>query len=147
MIKLKFVLCTDSSEWGAAKHFRQKYFFDPNNIDDPYTWTFNHPQHKHFALYQGTEIIGYAHIQLWPDRRAAMWIIVIEEAKRNNNFGGKFLALCEKWLKGKGYKSIHAESRPTSLRFYIKNGYTQMPFNDPEGHESHPQDIAVGKRL
>lgn len=145
--KHRFVLCTHALEWEAAKRFRQKYFFGPYGVDDPYTWTFNHPQHKHFALYQGTEIIGYAHIQLWPHKRAAMRIIVIDETKRNNNFGGKFLALCERWLKSEGYKSIHAESRPTSLRFYTKNGYAQMPFNDPEGHESDPQDIAVSKQL
>ena len=97
--KHRFVLCTHYSEWDAAKHLRNKYFFEPHNIEDPYTWTFNHPQHKHLVLYQGTEIIGYAHIQLWADERAAMRIIVIDEAKRNNHFGRKFLHLCEKWLK------------------------------------------------
>jgi len=145
--KHRFVLCTHHSEWNAAKYFRQKYFFAPHNIDDPYTWTFNHPQHKHLVLYQGAEIIGYAHIQLWPDKRAAIRIIVIDEAKRNNNFGGKFLALCERWLKCQGYKSIHAESTPTALAFYRKNGYIEMPFNDPDGYEGGVDDIAVGKQL
>src|SRR4051812_13064440 len=98
--------CSTDAEWASAKNFRQKYFFDPQNINDPYTWTFNHPQHKHFVLYQGTEIIGYAHIQLWSDARAAIRIIVIDEAKRNNNFGSQFLVLCESRLKTEGYKSI-----------------------------------------
>jgi len=145
--KYRFVLCTHYSEWNTVKHFRNKYFFGPHNIDDPYTWTFDHRQHKHFVLYQGTEIIGYAHIQLWPNERAAIRIIVIDEAKRNNNFGGKLLHLCEKWLKSQGYKSIHTESRPTALAFYKKNGYIDMPFNDPDGHEGGPEDIAVGKLL
>ena len=143
----RFVLCTHYSEWDAAKNFRQKYFFDPNNVDDPYTWTFNHPQHKHLVLYQGTEIIGYVHIQLWPDKRAAMRIIVIDEGKRNNNFGGKFLQLCEKWLKSEGYKSVHVESRPASVEFYRKNGYIDIPFDDPDGYEGGPEDIALGKML
>lgn len=143
----RFVLCTHYSEWNAAKNFRQKYFFDPNNVDDPYTWTFNHPQHKHLVLYQGTEIIGYAHIQLWSDKRAAMRIIVIDEAKRNNHFGGNFLQLCEKWLKGQGYKSIHIESRPAALEFYRKNGYIDIPFDDPDGYEGGQEDIALGKIL
>jgi len=143
----RFVLCTHTAEWDAAKHFRSYYFFGPNNVDDPYTWTFNHPQHKHLVLYKACKIIGYAHIQLWADQRAAMRIIVIDEAKRNNNFGRKFLQLCEKWLKSLGVKSIHAESRQTSLKFYLKNGYTKMPFNDPESHESDPNDIPVGKEL
>lgn len=58
-----------------------------------------------------------------------------------------FLALIEKWLKRLGIKSIHAESRQNSLRFYLKNGYANMPFDDPENHASDPQDVAVGKVL
>jgi GrpB-like predicted nucleotidyltransferase (UPF0157 family) len=143
--RLRMLKCNDETEWGAAKHFRQKYFFSPHGIDDPYTWTFNHPEHAHLILYQGTEIIGYAHIQFWPANRAAMRIIVIEEGKRNSRAGSAFLGWCEKWLKSMGINSLHAESRPTSLGFYTKNGYVEMPFNDPEGYESDPQDIAVGK--
>lgn len=144
---LKMTPCSDEKEWLSAKNFRNKYFFGPHNIEDPYTWTFNHTSHQHFVLYQGQEIIGYTHIQLWPDQRAAMRIIVIDETKRSNHFGGQFLALCEEWLKNQGYKSLHAESRASSLRFYKKNGYIEMPFNDPDGYESSDEDIAVGKVL
>ena len=52
-------------EWACVKHFRDTYFFGPHGIDDPYTWTFDHSEHAHLILYQGTEIIGYAHIQFW----------------------------------------------------------------------------------
>lgn len=38
-------------------------------------------------------------------------------------------------------------SRKSSLIFYLKNGYTEMPFNDPEDHESDPNDVPVGKIL
>ncbi|MBA2628467.1 MAG: GNAT family N-acetyltransferase, partial [Rickettsiaceae bacterium] len=106
---------------------------------------FNHSEHVHLVLYQGTEIIGYAHIQFWSDHRAALRIIVIDEDKRNKNAGSKFLALSEKWLKSLGVKSIHAESRQASLVFYLKNGYTEMSFNDPEEHEPDPHDIPVAK--
>jgi GrpB-like predicted nucleotidyltransferase (UPF0157 family)/GNAT superfamily N-acetyltransferase len=145
--RLRMLKCNDQMEWNAAKYFRDTYFFSPLGIDDPYTWTFNHPEHAHLVLYQGTEIIGYAHIQFWPEDRAAIRILVIDEAKRNKKAGSVFLSLCEKWLKVSGVKSIHAESRPTSLGFYVKNGYIEMPFNDGDGHESDPQDIAVGKIL
>ena len=145
--KHRFVLCTHHSEWAAAKHFRDTYFFGPHGIEDPYTWTFNHEKHAHLVLYQGTEIIGYAHIQFWPDQRAAIRIIAVDENKQNQNSGSKFLALIEKWLKSFGVKSIHAESRQSSLRFYLKNGYTNMPFDDPENHESDPNDVPVGKLL
>ena len=143
--KYRFVLCTTTSERAAAKHFRDTYFFGPHGIEDPYTWTFNHEEHAHLVLYQGTEIVAYAHIQFWPYSRAAIRIIATDENKRNQNFGSRFLTLIEKWLKSLGFKSIHAESRQSSLRFYLKNGYCSMPFDDPEGHKSDPNDVPVGK--
>lgn len=145
--KIRMLKCNDATEWSAAKHFRMHYFFGPYGIDDPYLWTFNHEEHAHLVLYQGTEIIGYAHIQFWPENRAAMRIIVISENKRHQNFGNQFLAFIEKWLKSIGVKSIHAESRPSSLKFYLSNGYTEMPFSDPAGDECGPPDVPVGKVL
>ena len=145
--KHRFVLCTHTVEWNSARHFRDKYFFGPHGIQDPYTWTFNHSEHAHLMFYQGIEIIGYSHIQFWSNHRAAIRIIAVEEDKRNQNAGSKFLALSEKWLKCLGIKSIHAESRQTSLRFYLQNGYTDMPFDDPDNHEFNPHDIPVGKIL
>ncbi len=139
--------CKDDTEWVAAKHYRNTYFFIPIGIEDPYTWTFTHKDYFHFVLYQSVDIIGYASIQFWPDQRAAIRIIAIEENKRNQNSGSVFLALIENWLKSLGVKSIHAESRQSSLRFYLKNGYTEMPFNDPENQEFDPNDVPVGKEL
>jgi GNAT superfamily N-acetyltransferase len=134
-------------EWKAARYFRDKYFFGPNGIEDPYTWTFQHDEHVHFILYQDADIIGYAHIQRWPEHRVALRIIVIDKHQRNNNSGSVLLQFIEKWLKTLGIKSIHTESRKSSLGFYLKNGYIDMPFDDPEGHESHPDDIPLGKVL
>ena len=135
------------TEWATAKHFRETYFFGPHGIKDPYTSTFNHENHAHLILYQGIEIVAYAHIQLWPDKRAIIRIIAVDEHKRNQHSGSVFLALIEKWLISLGVKSIHAQSRKSSLQFYLKNGYTNMPFNDPENHESDPNDVSVGKLL
>ncbi len=144
---LRVVKALTPREWAAVKHLRMTEFFGPYGIDDPYTWTFQHDEHVHLVLYAGAEIIGYAHIQYWPERRAAIRIIVVDEKARNHNAGSQFLVVIERWLKNSGTKSIHAESRPSSLNFYRKNAYTEMPFNDPEGHETDPHDIAVGKLL
>lgn len=145
--RLRFMRCTHHAEWDAAKNFRQKYFFDKVPVVDPYTWTFNHPEHVHFILYKGTNIIGYAHIQLWPKNKAAIRIIVIEDISRGHGFGAEFLHLIEKWLKEQGYNSIHTESTPEARSFYQKQGYVAMPFNDPEGRASDPRDISMGKML
>lgn len=111
------------------------------------TGPFEHGTHLHFVLYQGTEIIGYAHLQLWPDARVVMRILVVDAAKRNHRYGQHFLLLCERWLKEQGYKSLHVEVSPKALEFYQKNGYSKMSFNDPHGYEGDPQDTALGKIL
>ena len=144
---LNINICMHDLEWECAKNFRQKYFFDKVPISDPYIWTFNHPEHAHLALYLGSKIIGYAHIQFWKDMRAAMRIIVIDEAFRNKKYGNKFLSFIEKWLKTKAYDSLHTQSSPEAYRFYKKHGYIEMDFNDPDMYESDPHDIEMGKIL
>jgi len=144
---IQMLKCINEKEWGNARYFRNKYFFGPYGIKDPYEWTFSHGSHAHFVLYEENEIIGYTHIQLWLDKRAAIRIIIVEENKRKQKAGSLCLNLIEVWLKSLGIKSIHVESRQASLSFYLKNGYTEMPFDDPEGHESDPSDIPVGKVL
>lgn len=145
--RIRMMHCTHYAEWDAAKRFRNKYFFDPLSISDPYTWTFNHPEHAHFILYKGIEIVGYAQIQFWPDQRAALRIIAIDENHRQQGLGSQFLHMCEQWLKKQGFKSIHDEARQSAVNFYRKNGYTEMPFNDPTGEPPSPHDLAMGKIL
>ncbi len=145
--RIRIMKCIHYVEWETAKRLRNKYFFDPLSISDPYTWTFDHPEHVHFILYQGVEIIGYAHIQFWPDQRAALRIIVIDDDYRQHGLGSQFLQLCEQWLKKQGIKTIHDEARPNVVSFYRKNGYTEMPFEDPSGEPPSSQDIAMGKNL
>lgn len=145
--RIRFVKCAHYNEIQAAKYFRQKYFFDNVPIKDPYTWTFNHPDHVHFILYQGALIIGYGHIRLCSNASSVLRIIVIDQEKRNQGFGGYFLQLIEKWLKNQNYRIIHAHSSPKAIEFYKKYNYYKMPFNDPDGYESYPVDIPVGKNL
>lgn len=145
--QLSFSLCASDKEWQTAKTYRNKYFFGKVGVEDPYLSTFNHKDHLHFVLYNGTSIIGYAHIQLWPEHRAGMRIIVINEDARNQGFGRWFMKKIETDLGNRGFVSLHAESNPGALNFYTSNGYTFMPFNDPFGDECGPPDVPVGKRL
>jgi len=92
-------------------------------------------------------MIGYAHIQFWPDHRAALRIFVVDEPYRHHGVGSQFLQLCERWLKKHGIHSLHDEARPDSVKFYRKNGYVEMPFEDPGGGPPSLQDVAMGKNL
>jgi GrpB-like predicted nucleotidyltransferase (UPF0157 family)/GNAT superfamily N-acetyltransferase len=144
---IRVVQALTDREWHAVRLFRQKYFFDKVPISDPYTWTFKHADHVHFVLYKGSKIVGYAHIQLWPEKISALRIIVIDEGYRNSGTGSDFLKICERWLKEQGIKALHIQSSPEAYRFYCKHAYIQMPFNDPDGYEGDPRDIEIGKNL
>lgn len=145
--RTRLMHCLHDYEWEMAKAFRQRYFFDKVPVADPYTWTFDHPSHVHFVFSRGVDIIGYAHIQKWKDARAALRIIVIDVAARRQGVGAEFLGLCEKWLRAQGVETLHVESSPEAHSFYTKHGYTDMPFNDPDGYEDSPQNVALGKAL
>lgn len=135
--------CMHDQEWSAAKDFRAQFF----KTDDPYTWTFDHKDHHHIVLYKGIDIVGYSHVQLWADKRAALRIITIDSSNRGQGYGSKFLQLIEKWLALHDYKSIHTQSAPHAVNFYKKSNYMPMPFNDPDSYESSPHDIPLGKLL
>lgn len=144
---LTMVQAFTDREWSAVKSMRQRCFFDRVDLQDPYTWTFEDDKHFHIVLMKGCEIIGYAHLQFWPDNRAALRIIVIEEAYRGKGVGGEFLKKLERWLSHQNIKSLHTQSSKEAYAFYKKLGYVEMPFNDPDGYESDPQDIDMGKIL
>ncbi len=141
----RIVKALTDREWNAVRAFRNKYFF--KSKEDPYTWTFTHKDHIHFVFYKNAEIIGYAHLQLWPESRAALRIIAIDEQHRNLGFGGQFLRLCERWLYHQGIKELLIQSSPEAYKFYRQHGYREMPFNDPDGYEGDPRDIEIGKCL
>lgn len=145
--ELRLAHASIEEEWDKVKHLRHKYFFGRVPIDDPYIWTFKHPEHQHFILYKGDEIIGYAHIQLWPENRAALRIMVVMEPYRNKGIGSEFLKRCEHALRQLKVKKLLAQSTPEAYQFYCNNGYSKMPFNDPDGYKTDPRDMEVGKIL
>lgn len=144
---MKVATMSTLEEREAATSMRQKYFFDRVPIKDPYLWTFTHQEHLHFILYRANEIVGYAHIQLWPNHRAAIRIIVIEEQVRGQGMGKYLMNYCEKNLKEQGITLLQTEASPNAYSFYKKRGYIEMPFDNPEGESTHPDDRAMGKYL
>lgn len=140
-------ICATSQEKESALAFRQRSFFDERKIKDPYVWTFDHKDHHHFALYRKRHIIGYAHIQFWPNHRAALRIIVIDEKEQGKGYGSYLMKFCEQTLKEKGIKVLQTEASPNAVAFYQRLGYLEMPFEDPDGHPSDASDLPMGKKL
>ncbi len=140
----RMVQALTDREWAAVRAIRLKTFFKSNT--DPYSWTFKHKDHVHFVFYRNADIAGYVHLQLTPGR-AAMRIIVIDEAYRNQGLGSLLLGLCERWLLQQGYKKLVVQSSPEAYPFYRKHGYVEMPFEDPHGYPTDKRDIEIGKNL
>jgi len=140
-------LCTSSEDNTSAKSFRQKHFFDERGIQDPYAWTLGHREYDHYLLEKEGNIIGYANIQHWPGKRAALRIIVIAKSEQKKGYGSYLMQTCEQMEKAKGTKILQTEAHPSAVKFYQHLGYVEMPFDDPEGTPTHEDDTAMGKRL
>jgi GNAT superfamily N-acetyltransferase len=140
-------ICHSDEAWQAARALRQKTFFDRLAVEDPYLWTFQHPDHQHFVLRTSNEFIGYAHLQLWPNQRAALRIIVIDEQFRRQGYGEALVAYCEQCLLAKGVKRLETAASPSAVNFYRKLGFHDMEWDDPEHHPTDPTDTPLGKEL
>lgn len=140
-------LISSEKEKKAALNFRQKHFFDQRGFKDPYAWTLDQKDHLHWLLYDGDKVIGYAHVQIWPEHRAALRIIVIDEQKRGSGMGKYLMDCCERELRKQGISLLQTEASPNAYLFYKKLGYIEIPFNNPDGEPTHPDDRAMGKYL
>src|SRR5579871_3534283 len=146
-IHLQIRPMSSPKEKKEALDFRQKHFFDRLGIQDPYRWALDEKDHLHWLLYDGGNVIGYAHVQIWPDHRAALRIIVIDEQMRGHGMGKYLMDCCEHTLKEQGILLFQTEASPNAYLFYKKLGYIEMPFNNPDGEPTHPDDRAMGKYL
>ncbi len=145
MHNLQVRLISSEKEKKEALDFRQKHFFNKLKIQDPYRWALNQEGHLHWLLYEGDRVIGYAHVQMWPEHRAALRIIVIDELRRGNGMGKYLMGCCELALKEQGVTLLQTEASPSAYPFYKKLGYIEMPFHNPDGEPTHPDDRAMGK--
>ncbi|CAN5271606.1 GNAT family N-acetyltransferase [soil metagenome] len=144
---IRIVKAFTEKEWDTIKAFRKKYFFDKLQIPDPYTHTFNDPNHVHIVVCQKVDIIGYAHIQFCSDDKAVIRFILIDENKRNQNFGSQLLIFIEKWLKSRECKGIYSEPSPETLQFYKQYGFIDMPYDEDNSYQSTSRNTLIGKLL
>ena len=144
---LQIRLMSSEKEKQEALDFRQKHFFDRLGFQDPYAWALEQKDHLHWLLYDHDRVIGYAHVQIWPNHRAALRIIVIDEQVRGQGMGKYLMQACEQALKEQGVTLLQTEASLNAYLFYKSLGYIEMPFNNPDGEPTHPNDRAMGKYL
>jgi GrpB-like predicted nucleotidyltransferase (UPF0157 family) len=99
--RLRVLKCATEDEWEAAKDFRERYFnrigtgdsIDENFYDDP--------NHEHFMLYRGVEIIGYSDLHIISPSEVKTCIF--ENSDPNAAFHLK--DVIKEWTQVHGYKS------------------------------------------
>lgn len=97
--QLRLATCLHDTDIEAIKNYRNNHF---SSSIDPHPNCFHHKDHKHFILYKGTDIIGYAHIQLLPEEKAILHFMIVDD----ESYKSKFMKLIEKWAKLESYDSL-----------------------------------------
>ena len=144
--KIRLMHCAHPHEWQQAKQFRKNYFAKKDILFDPLTWTFNHPEHIHFCFYQGPNIIGYGHLQLFPEKTAVLHIMEFDI--HCHNLRGQFLTTIEQWLKEqKECTELSLQACPSEKLFYKKQGYEELAAAEKSTCPSKHGSIGMHKFL
>ncbi|PWU05977.1 MAG: GNAT family N-acetyltransferase [Verrucomicrobia bacterium] len=112
---LRVVKALTPRELKAVEHFREKsstgkMLKDAAEVANhsskilEATEAFDRSENIYFALYQGSDIIGYANIQLIPDtvKLAITWDIFIDEPYRSQDIDNQLSAIFKRWIEEQG---------------------------------------------
>ena len=104
-------------------------------------------QHRHLphALVRDGEIIGTVRIDLVGEAQAGLRLIAIRRDLQRQGHGSVLLRLAEHAARGLGRNEIVINAHPTSLSFYLANGYREGEWRDAKPVPANL--IRVGKRL
>lgn len=144
---LRIVKALTDREWTAYHRIRKQQIFDPLNVQyDPNHPTLKDQAHVHLVLYQGSEIVGAAHLEFLSQTEVALRPFAIDALYQNKGTGSKFLTAVERWLSEQGVRLLRLHAHPKALSFYLRLGYVPMPF--PE-NRSLPgiEPVDLGKNL
>ena len=129
--KLCLKYCVYHAEWEAYHRIRKKEIFQLMQVEyDPNHYSIKDSQHRHFVLYQGTDIVGVAQIEFLSLSDVALRPFAIDASYQNQEIGSKFLLLIEKWVKWQGREYIRLNAEPKAFNFYKRLGYNVIEFKD-----------------
>jgi GrpB-like predicted nucleotidyltransferase (UPF0157 family)/ribosomal protein S18 acetylase RimI-like enzyme len=129
--KFRFINALTPYEWENYHRIRKKQIFDRSDvIYNPNHPTMNNPDHFHFILYRGQEIVTVAHLEFLKNREVALRSIATDEGYKNNGFACHMMQLIEKWLRHQGKEVIKMHAYLGAEGFYRKLGYSDMNFDD-----------------
>lgn len=135
-------------EWAAYHAIRRDAIFAPLLPGQAYN---EHdgdefkPGHLPHVLVWGGEIVGTVRIDLIDRAQAGLRLIGIRPDLQRRGHGVALLALAERVVRALGRSEVVINSHPTSLTFYLANGYREGAWRD--AGPVPPTLIRVGKRL
>jgi GrpB-like predicted nucleotidyltransferase (UPF0157 family) len=101
--RARVLRCTTEDEWNAVKDLRRRHFPAGDETLASDCWIFDHPEHEHFVLCEGSEIAGYAHIRLNPESSQATLCVAPEEENCGRNLKTEFSSIIKAWAEVHGH--------------------------------------------
>jgi len=135
-----------TNEWQEYHRIRKQQIFDllPHIKYDPNHPTLTDPNHYHFILMKGINVIAVAQLQMLNEESAALRILATDIPYQGQGYGTYFLNLLERWVARHGKTKILMHAARRAELFYRKHGYVEMEFNDKGISNDH---IDLGKIL
>jgi len=137
-----------SREWAAYHAIRRDAIFAsllPNQVYDEHDPDEFAPGHFPHLLLRDGEVLGTVRIDLIGKSAAALRLIGIRPDVQRQGHGRTLLKLAEEAARARGKAEIVINAHPSSLDFYLANGYRGGEWADrgpiPSGL------VRVGKRL
>ena len=120
-------------EWRAYHAIRRDAIFAPllpgQAYDERDPDEFK-PGHLPYVLVRDGEIVGTVRIDLIDDTHAGLRLIGIRSGLQRQGHGAVLLALAEQAARAFGRTEVVINAHPTSLTFYLANGYCEGEWRD-----------------
>ncbi len=127
----RFLKTTHHFEWNEYHRIRKELIFDASGLKyDPHHSFLTDPNHHHFILYHGVQIVTALHVEFLNSNTAALRILATDKAFQNKGYASYSMGLIEKWIKTQGIQTIKLHAKPRERPFYEKLGYTDIEFDD-----------------
>lgn len=143
---LTVVQALHDNEWKECHRIRKQQIFDrlPHIKYDPNHPTLTDPNHYHFVMMKGIDVIAVAQIEMFDEEAAILRILATDAPFQRHGYGTYFLNLMERWALQHGKIKILMHAARRAEQFYRRHGYTEMEFNDEGVSDDH---IDLGKLL
>ena len=136
------------SDWRAYHAIRRDTIFAPllpgHSYDEADADEFRPGHLPHVLIFAG-DIVGVVRIDLIDEVQVGLRLIGIRTGSQRQGHGAALLRLAEQIAAGLGRRQVVINAHPTSLQFYLANGYAYGDWKDTG--PVHPDLIRVGKEL